>query len=650
MARRADVAVPARDLVLGIALYAALIPLLAYVPYWFPHAPAPDGSIAADGYNNRVAYGLVAVFLLTATALFAIASRRGWISAAPAADSPTSSFAGHENPGSRRWDYLIVFVGVWLVYWPWFLAKQGPYVEDNYLLGFLFRLQCGQVPYRDFEYNYSPLSLYIPHAWMQLFGFSLVSYYTLHALGEAVKFTLLLAVLKRYFPSARTHWRYLFLLAPFLVNVLMAWNYNGIRQALPVFIIGMVAARPRHRASAVMAAGVTGLLLAFSHDFGLFALVGVMAIYAFLAWRERTTADMFTAAGFVFLAGTVWLSCSLLTMGAELPHYLQASLERTRAYDAGEWNLPFYWTVDSSARFAFLLLACYLVGRGVLRDRSARVASGDLLLWGGLAYTVVALKGGMHRPDIWHISPPFLVLVFAFVLPWPRMYFASGVLARRFGLALIAVMAFTYLAGQAPTASFVAQGWRVGLRSWISEQRVPEASRVLARRDPLESERMPPRPAVLALAAYLAQPVRSHRPVTYYYRAWRLDKMVGACSAIYPATGDLLSEQMGNDVFRFLQATPDALVVVDKETYERLVGLEDRNRPPDPTAYYEETPTKRILAWLSTVHFRAAETEAVRAEARWARTVGWHLVSSYGLSADFTDWVVLEKKTTNVGR
>lgn len=642
MQRTAALSVPRTDLILGVGLFAALLPLLGYAPYWFPHPPTDDGRLLADGYNNRIAYALLAAFLLTATAVFVLASARGWL-AAPAQADAWSPVSPHPPiPQAPAGDYLLVAGVVALVNWPWFLAKQGPYVEDNYLLGFLFRLHCEQLPYRDFEYNYSPLSLYLPHSWMQAFGLSLLSFYILNAAIEVAKFTFLLAVLRRNFQSRTMQWGYFLLVAPLLINPLLGWNYNGIRQLLPAVIMALVAARPRDARRADVAAVLTAFLLAYSHDYGLFALTAVAAIFALLAWREQRGDDAWRGARFIALAVLGWFILAGLSMGSALPDYVSASLERTRAYDAGEWNLPFYWTVDALARFAMLLFACYLVGRGLARHRPDGLTAGDLLLWGAVVYTIAALKGGMHRPDIWHLAPPFFGLVFAFILPWPRAHFAFGDGARRFALALVALTTLTFLAGQAPIASFVARGWHGGWQAVMAEPSATPARAVQSRRRALETDRIPPRANVLALAEYLADGDRATRPVMFYHRAWPLDKMVGACSAIYPATGDLLSEAMGLDVARRLHANPTLLVVAERDAVEGLTGADGPSLPPISADYYRETPTKRILGWLSTVHFRSAENESVRAEARWARTVGVHLLATHRVAAEFGEWVVLQ--------
>ena len=74
--------------------------------------------------------------------------------------------------------------------------------------------------------------------------------------------------------------------------------------------------------------------------------------------------------------------------------------------------------------------------------------AGDLVLIGGFAYALVALKSGLNRADQWHLVPSVLVLATLIVLPTPTRIVPIQPALRRAGIALVAVVALTYSLGQ----------------------------------------------------------------------------------------------------------------------------------------------------------------------------------------------------------
>src|SRR5205823_3919176 len=126
--------------------------------------------------------------------------------------------------------------------------------------------------------------------------------------------------------------------------------------------------------------------------------------------------------------------------------------------------------------------------------------------------------------DMWHVDPSVIVLIVAFLMPWPRRVFGSSRAAGRLAFVLIGVIAVTYLLALMPTASFVFRGSAMGMRDLLSgipdHRQTPWSTRLVS----TEFERTEPDPDAMAAGSYVAAPEHRQLPVFYYGRAWSHDK------------------------------------------------------------------------------------------------------------------------------
>jgi hypothetical protein len=529
-----------------------------------------------------------------------------------------------------------VFALFVLAYCPFFLARYGPYVEDSTFLAALNRMNCGQVPYRDFAFLYGPLMIYPAAAWTQALGFGMWSYYAFLALLEGVQFTIVMAVLQHFVPQRRYRYMVFLILLPFLFNNLLGLNYNGMRWLVPALIVLLAAYRPFDRRANLLCAGLLGLHLAYSHEYALAALAAVLGIYALQYVWDRS-AGTIRAAAIIALGGVaVWLVAVAVVLRSVLPIYLAHASDIVSMMSAGHAGFRFYWTANALALFGLLTIACMTLGRGWRPRSGRRLESGDRLLLGGVCFALVALRSGFTRSDVWHLNPGFLPLLLAFLLPLPAAVMALSPAARRLAFGLAIVASATVLVGIAPTGSLYATSYVRGFMDTVVAE--PRPIREGATRSrAIERERSHPRTEFVALGRYLAEPQRVNQPVLFYGRAWNIPVRVGVCPADYKLD-DLLYSEFRQPEAVYLRAHPDALVVMRGDDYRRLYGLIDPDTPHSSTVL---TPVKQLGRWLSTVHYDAAETEARLQDETRARLTGAYIRSRYAATAGFGDYVVL---------
>ncbi|MGL4280571.1 MAG: hypothetical protein ACRCS0_09400, partial [Albidovulum sp.] len=265
----------------GLAGYGLL---LAVVPRLIAAAPAePVVSAAfAQGYNAPLAYWVALLWSLVLIAA-------GWHLARRSGESPPAATAGSCGRLVPL-ELVAVFAIFFLAYFPLFLTRQGPHIEDHGFILAMLRMACGQIPYRDFEFLYGPAMIYSLWWWAQIFGVSMKSYYSFLAVQEAVQFTLMMAVLQLTIRDRRMRFLAFVILAPFLINTLLGVNWSAMRRLLAVFALLLAATRP-FDIRTNLAVGVTvGLYATYSHEYAAATLAGIGLIYAALLagadWRR----------------------------------------------------------------------------------------------------------------------------------------------------------------------------------------------------------------------------------------------------------------------------------------------------------------------------------------------------------------------------
>lgn len=623
---------------IGLLLFAAFIPALGLAPYYFPSNPTVSSAATFVGYSNPAAHTFASIIAIVGLLGFVLLQYTGFFRDA---GSVTTINVERRAFQARDFAELAIIFSICIVaYFPPFLRHFGPYVEDNYFLTILSRMQNGQRPYRDFEFPYGPLMVYLPYYWARIFGYSMGSYYALLAIAEALQFTVLLAIIRIYILRFSHRILALALFGALLCNTILGYNWNGLRRFTPVIVLLMLATAPTAPAMILGASVLLGLLCAYSQDYGLFCLAGALGLYGWLAIRNGFWRHVIAAFAVTGIAVLVWAATLKLVLRDDFTVYLQASSSLVRRFAIGEAGFPFYWTVNSLAVFALFSLSLVMVGCAVGRRRDEPVSAGDRFLLAGVVYAVIGLRSGMNRADMWHLVAPMLPIIVGCTLPLKFTLIRISPATTKLATALCVVIASTYFIALAPSGSYVARGWISGLRYTLAggHGSQPIASRVPT----IETERATPDPEVISLALYLAAEPRSKRPVVIYDRSWSLDKRIGILKPTYQSDNVLLSDEEGLRFADYLNRHADSLVVIDRAEYAGIYDPASATQPAERDDFFAPTPAKKLAGWLSTIHYYGAEIEKDVREQRWKRTVGAHLASHFRKCAQFGEMIVLE--------
>ncbi|HSK18821.1 MAG TPA: hypothetical protein VK912_06755 [Longimicrobiales bacterium] len=615
---------PSRELLLGLAMFAGLVPLLAFGPLLFPVADDVVSAAAAEGYNSQAAYVIAACWLLLVTGAAALLG---------AGQPPTPEATVAHAHGVARRDrglqigMLAVFLLLILVYFPPFLAAGGPYIEDQIHLTALHRMLDGQRPYTDFEFLYGPLMLYPARLWTQVFGYSGLSFYSYVAILEAIQYAALFAIVWVLVPNRNWRLAALIVVGGLMFNALVGPNWSSSRRLLGLAGMVAVAHAPLRHSVIATAAILLGLQLAYSHDVGVAALVGAGAMYALVL--ARSPGWRVVASGLAVAAGAaaVWFVTSRALLGSGFADYLAEMRDLTARFSAGEAGFRFFWTVNSLALFGTLIFAAVVIGGGLVRNRGRDPQRPDLLLLGAFAYALVSLKSGLNRADHWHLDAAIVPLAIALLAPPGRMLY-FGRHARRLVLALLAITSMTYVFGLLPSGSMLASGWVHGAAATLASQDAvaspPRSRAPMIGRARTDSESVGYRLAVLLSSAEWVD-----RPVLFYSDVWSLPRSVGVFKRD-PINDDFLySDERGLRVRAFLEERPDAVVLMSQEVHDRLYGSLPADSFPEHTRRVKPTVAKRMAGWLSTPHYRGLTTEVRLKDERWRRTVGDYIRPRY---------------------
>lgn len=630
--------------VIGLAYFVVYIPLLAYLPYSFPTPKGVISEAAVAGYSSEAAYLLASAWAVLGLVAFFLAGLWQGKTGSTLPTSPDTLPSTHPlSHRHRALEVAGVVALVLLAYWPWFLAKYGGYIEDHIFLTALHRMEGGFRPYADFEFLYGPLMIYLARAFTGIFGYSMVTVYSYIALLEALVFASLVWALQSWLPDWRDRVMAFALTAPLLINALFGPNWSASRRLLAVSAVVVVAARPASVSHALVASFLLGIQLAYSHDFGIAGLASVLAILGLLAVQSRRI--RFVLLGILVTAGSVviWYLVSRATLGNTFQDYLGEVTRLTARFSAGEAGFQFYWTANSLSAFGLLTIAVVLIGYGAgLRWRTIAPNKSDLLLLGGLTFALVGLKSGLNRADVWHLDAPLILLVLAFCVVDQNSMFRPTRSTKVLALSLIGIFSATFLLGNLPSASYLAQGWIGGLRDSVFSIPASGGAVPNTRAPIIEVERSYPDPAHMQLAGYLAAPQRASLPVLFYSTTWPLGKQIGVYKEDFSNDDFLYSNESGEHIRRWLEDRPEALVIMYREVYDRLFGLTDPSNFPELERQFQPSITKTLASKLSTVHFKAVRVENKLKERRWHDTVGVPILRDYELVAEIGPYVILD--------
>ena len=632
---------------LALLFYLGFILLLIVVPYWFPVDKDVASAASVEGYNNCIAYYVAVMWSISGIVMYALLKEEQESSRNRIILYLLATLTLLLHPMRKRFpvvEVAVVFLCIILLYNPVFLSKYGPYIEDHVFLNALHRMHAGQQPYVDFEFLYGPLMLYPAHLWTNVFGYSLTSYYSYFAILEALTFAVLISVLHLYFPKVRSRYFVFFLIAILICNTLLAPNQNGMRKLLPVFIILLITSNPRSMMIVIIGSLILGLQLSYSHDYGVSAFLSILAMFGLLIVKEVRFKYVPLAIMAIIFSVLSWYISSTLIMEDGFSSYVTETLYLINRFSIGEAGFRFYWTVNTLALFGLLCLSCIIVGQGMSKIREKELGSGDLFLFCGLIYVLIGLKGGLNRCDLWHVNPPFLVLIFSFLLPLSRTLFTYSKRVKKIAVTLIVIIALTYLVGQAPSGSYYVSGLLRGLWDTITFHDSSGRQTVNTRAPMLGYESSNPlNPETLRLAEFLANDAMSNLPVLFYGDTWSLGKVVGVYKTDFINDDFLYSDERGSSVKGFLQEKKCALIIMSRHTYNRIFGFADPLQYPEFRKWYKPTITKSISSWLSSVHYKGVEIEIQVKDKRWKRTVGDYIKSCYKSIAEFGDYIVLTR-------
>ena len=617
----------------ALVFWLGYVVLMVTVPQWWPADPTLPNAAAALGYDTNKAFLSQALWTAGGLLFFGVAFQQGVFERT----SSLPRIEAKRMSSGRTIEIVGIFVLFCLLYFPPFLARYGHYIEDNYFLAVLSRMECGQVPYRDFEFLYGPIMIYPLHYWTALFGFSMQSYYAFLAILQGALFAAVIAVLQIYLPDWRRRFLAFALLLPALFDTLLGLNWIGWRRMLPIFAILMVAARPRDARTIVAAGTILGIQTAYSHEYGIVGLAAALSIYAALFLAADRWRIFLSACGLAGSTILVWLIASIALTGDTFLDYLTSTIHvLERAENLGLGRFEFHWTLHTLTLFAIISAAVVAVGSGLFQLRRKQMAEGDRLIFGMLIFAVLSMKIGLQRADIWHMSGPALGLILAFLLGAEQRLFVMNRSWNPAVWLLIVITAVTNGIGIMPNGSAYASGLARGGYDVLTG--TPPNGPIDSRQFSVESERTQARGDITALAQFMASKENLARPVLFYGDLWWMGYHVGVCSSGY-AFFDLMYSDGIQPMRNLVTENPDTLVVMSSDSYVQLFEGKIESRSPA-----ELSITKRIGTWLSTVHYSQVHLEREIEFDIWKSNLGSQLTEEYERTISFGELVVLSRR------
>ena len=372
---------------LAMALFAAGLAAVFLIPYHVPFSPV-FGESYHFGYNNRVG----TVLALLVFAAVAMAGVLGLIGL------PRATEEGRNRGGlqpSRRSLAVVLVATVLLTLAIYLLtARAQGFSESVYFIDRLNLLAEGRRPYRDFEFVYGSLQLYLPWGLAMLLRLNLTDAYYLFWSGSALLGVVLLWKTVRLIDLPARGKRGAFpLMATLLLVPLLSTgvNYNLLRYCAPLFCLlwihrldGRDSARTVARVVG-SAVGLGGLLLWLSPEEGLsFAVAVVVALPARRAIERRPS-------GFFGLCLLTGMS-GLLLLAAHFDLFLSM-----RRFSSGGFNLPILPGPHLLIFFAAMAVCLLYVTEPAARGR---LASGAALV---IVYSLGVLPAALGRCDWIHV-------------------------------------------------------------------------------------------------------------------------------------------------------------------------------------------------------------------------------------------------------
>lgn len=622
---------PDRETLLRFTLFlVGYIVLVAWLPTVVPTDTELPNVASQAGFNISAAYLAIGCWSVAGFIYFAL---RPLSAGTPDTPPPT----GHLIPTWQKLaERCVPALAAMVLYAPPLLARYGPYIEDSYFINVLWRMQCGEVPYRDFEFLYGPLMIYPAAFWIERLGYTLQNYYWLMCFLQGAVYFLLMALCQRFIKPTWQRYGVFLLLSALILDTILGLNYIGWRILFTLLAILSAAAYPGQSRHSLLAGLLVGVQIAYSYEYGLVALVALGLLYV-AVWLNNPGRNALLQ-GLLFLASSLLTALLLIAAltGAGIGAFFSSTLAALDyAGETGIGNFRFYWTLNSIALFGLLGAAVIAVGSGLGRIRQQAMNSGDRLLLASLLFALGALRMAIQRADIWHLSLPFFAL--AAILLWrqPTRLFVLNRGLRNIAMLCLLVAAGTRLVGLLPTGSYFVAGVVQGARDIASG--MPAMPLAHTRGYSIHSERSHKDPLLVSLAAYLASPERAGQPVLFYSNLWELAAPLGTCASGY-SFYDLPYTSRYRPLLKVVEQHPDTLVAMESAVYRRL--YEGLLPPPQASTL---TAAKRVASVLSSIHYVQKQPEAEIKYQLWWRQLGDYLRLHYHAVHSIDDIVILER-------
>lgn len=352
---------------------------------------------------------------------------------------------------------LIPSAIVGLAFEPNFANGWVDYLEAGQYLGPIAGIFHGEVPYRDSVTVFGPLFLYVPAAFMALFGKTLaVLRLHFHALAIAnvlVGYAVGRLVCRR--PFFRCLVPFLFLLEAY--HPFWSTRWGGLRIGIGLLALGRLAQYVRHerRRDLALAGFLAGFGLFYSIDVGSTVLVTAGALACWLGVSGTRTAHAIARDLAAFAVGFAVAAVPFLAFMAgrgALRPYLRVAF----------WELPLHqWAL--SQRDAPSLLAAYGQAEslaGFLAGGAVKVYLPALLYGLCLAFLAIRFLTGTVTRDV--------TVTFPFVVYGSLTYAAAfrAILGPQFQMALppLLIVICAYLERRFEVLREAMERWRAGRR------------------------------------------------------------------------------------------------------------------------------------------------------------------------------------------
>lgn len=617
-------------IIIGLC-WAGFVVLLGVVPWQFPPPSDLQNVAALLGYNVDLAYVLVVGWIV----IFALLTMAIYYRTLPPNGSSDDAAPRSINPALKWSERLVVALGVAAAYWPWSLARYGPYLEDNYFLNVLWRMHCGDKPYIDFEFLYGPLMVIPLGWWAENFGFSMSTYFAFYVVLQVLFFVYVLWAFQNALPLA--HHRYLAfaVILPFIVDLLLglnwvAWRYFAI---LPVVLV--IARDPRSLGAPLVAGALVGLQTAYSYEYGLLAGFSAAAMLMALLFEPGRATVMRSLAVLIVTSFLAWLCAAWMLLGEDFTQYLGSMvLVASNAQANGLGQFAFYWTGHSLSWFLVLSVVVVMFGAALGRLGKLTATSGDLQAIGATVFAIVALKVAFQRADFYHLTIPFVALAIILLFN-PRLRLLDiGVAARRIAIVGICLASIGQIIGHIPRGEWIVTSSLKGTHDEI--RGVPRVVPIASREPSIQSERTHAQKHVAQLAARFNEPDLNTRPVMFYSSAWKQAMLIDVCPVGYSFYEILYSDQISP--LKDAAAETDGLVVLIREgEYESL-----------QTGSVPELGDTQLAGWpklaltTSSVHYSQSRIETQIEFDIWKKHLGNYLMKDFQIFDRVGNFVVLE--------